>query len=391
MQPAFDAITRAIAGIDSPVITVFSYFLDYYAQLLFILPILYLMFAVVRGRLGKRRLSMRQVLARESTAVNLVLAMALSLGIAFAIKYFAGIPRPCAIDPSYTVYTCPDAPDTSFPSGHSTIAATLLASQLGSPAFPLFFVLNLMIGFSRINLGVHFLNDVLAGFVIGFFSYDIVSRLRSRGTLSIHKPEPTDTAFEFRRQLLHVTVGLVLVAALQAFSIQYGDNGRIYLEFVIFAGLQAILLLMNHWHTTGGRGVLRVLLGLFERRGSRPGYGAFWYGMGILFAFVFLSSKPFLAATIIALGVGDGVATMAGVYGTHINPFNRSKTVEGTLAFFASVALLSLMFLEPWLAITIAAITAAVESLPPKFDDNFTVPLACILLYFALSAAGILV
>lgn len=389
MQPAFDAITRAIAGIDSPIITVFSYFLDYYAQLLLVLPLLYLLFVIVRGCFGSRRLSVRQVLARERTAVNLVLAMALSLSITFAIKYVAGIPRPCAIDPSYTVYTCPDAPDTSFPSGHSTIAATLLASQLSSPAFPLFFVLNLMIGFSRINLGVHFLNDVLAGFVIGFFSYDIVSRLRSRGTLSIHKAQPTDTAFELRRQLLHITTGLLLVAALQAFSIQYGDNGRIYLEFVIFVGLQAILLLINHWHITGGRGVLHVLLGLFERRGSRPGYGAFWYGMGILFAFVFLSSKPFLAATIIALGVGDGAATIAGVYGTHSNPLNRSKTIEGTLAFFVSVAFLSMIFLEPWVGLALATVTAAVESLPPKFDDNFTVPLASILLYFVLSALGV--
>jgi dolichol kinase len=59
--------------------------------------------------------------------------------------------------------------------------------------------------------------------------------------------------------------------------------------------------------------------------------------------------------------------------------------VEGTLAFFFSTAILSYFFIGP-LAIVLALLTALVESLPAKFDDNFTIPLVSILLYMLVAS-----
>lgn len=63
------------------------------------------------------------------------------------------------------------APDShSFPSGHT--ASSFVAATILSYYFPkyrvLFYVLAIIIGFSRIYVGVHFLSDVLVGALIGF-------------------------------------------------------------------------------------------------------------------------------------------------------------------------------------------------------------------------------
>ena len=69
-----------------------------------------------------------------------------------------------------------DPPDLySFPSGH-TAAATVAALNF-THAIPetmgIWFILVPLIGFSRLYLGVHYLSDILIGFLIGLTSYGL--------------------------------------------------------------------------------------------------------------------------------------------------------------------------------------------------------------------------
>lgn len=68
--------------------------------------------------------------------------------------------------------------DFSFPSGHATIAAAfygylayilikLLPAKYKWPVIILTIIIAASIGFSRLYLGVHYLSDVLAGYLIG--------------------------------------------------------------------------------------------------------------------------------------------------------------------------------------------------------------------------------
>jgi len=74
----------------------------------------------------------------------------------------------------------------------------------------------------------------------------------------------------------------------------------------------------------------------FERENVRfPGNGAFWVCCrNALLAALFLGTSNGIAAAILTLALGDSAATIVGVRACHPLPYNRYKTVEGSLAFF---------------------------------------------------------
>jgi len=84
-----------------------------------------------------------------------------------------GAPAPILSLPAARVFT------TSFPSGHATLSAityltiaALLARSQSSPRIGVYFIvlaalLTILIGVSRIYLGVHYPTDVLGGWCVG--------------------------------------------------------------------------------------------------------------------------------------------------------------------------------------------------------------------------------
>lgn len=93
----------------------------------------------------------------------------ISTGITFGLKYSMKRPRP------FTTYSfiekVSDAGSPSFPSGHTSEAFSTATSL--SLAFPKWYVIAPSflwagaVGYSRMDLGVHYPSDVLAGAIIG--------------------------------------------------------------------------------------------------------------------------------------------------------------------------------------------------------------------------------
>lgn len=90
------------------------------------------------------------------------------------VKWLVNRPRPCLALAETRVFRALNN-NNSFPSGH-TCAAITMALVL-SRSFPhvalLLFAVAVMVGISRIYLGVHYPSDVLAGAGIGYFSFSI--------------------------------------------------------------------------------------------------------------------------------------------------------------------------------------------------------------------------
>ena len=82
------------------------------------------------------------------------------------------------------------------------------------------------------------------------------------------------------------------------------------------------------------------------------------------------------AASVCAFLVGDSLSTIGGLlYGRHHYPFNRRKTLEGTLTGFSLAFPVLLLFVTPLSALLCAVIAGLIELLPLRIDDNLAVPI----------------
>ncbi len=118
-----------------------------------------------------------------------------------------------------------------------------------------------------------------------------------------------------------------------------------------------------------------------ERSYTKLGHGAFWVATGMLIAVSFLNSQMPIVSVAAALLIGDSAATITGkiIAGPRL-PYNRRKTLSGSMALFAVTALISYPILGP-VGLLAAALAAIVESLPLPLDDNLAVPLALTIFY----------
>ena len=181
---------------------------------------------------------------------------------------------------------------------------------------------------------------------------------------------------ETKRQAVHF---LVCMAALAVFLVL----SRNWLLAVTFSVLLVGSLLINMTVRNSKIHLVEWFVGEFEREDVRlPGWGSACLATGVLILAAYIREPSGLAAGLVVLGIGDGLSTLVGRRGSRRLPWNRKKTVEGTLAFFAG-SLAAWIFIGP-LSVLLAVIAALAESLDLGIDDNLVIPVVCTLVLSVL-------
>lgn len=139
---------------------------------------------------------------RRATAVFMVIAVAGGFSASHLLKWVIARPRPEIVSHLSHVYT------HSFPSGHAMISAVvyltlgaIMTTVVGRRRLKWYilsvaFLLTLIVGVSRVYLGVHYPTDVLAGWIAGIawalLCWVMAKLLQRRGQIEPADPEPTE-------------------------------------------------------------------------------------------------------------------------------------------------------------------------------------------------------
>ena len=100
-----------------------------------------------------------------------------------------------------------------------------------------------------------------------------------------------------------------------------------------------------------------------------------YFAMGI-FLTLLLFPAPVSGAAIAIFTLGDSTASLfGGLISKKPLPFNKGKTVEGSLTGFFFAFMAGIFFVSPALALIGAAVAMAIESLPLPVNDNILIPL----------------
>ena len=172
---------------------------------------------------------------------------------------------------------------------------------------------------------------------------------------------------ELKRKLFHLFGVLSLVVPIYIFPY--------WLNIILFLTAIAVNFLIVKRNP-----FLLKVFGIFikhlerERNLSKPGIQSLYLLFGVLLSY-FLFEKEAVYG-IVTLAVGDAFSGIVGYYlGKRKLPYNPQKTLEGTLAFFISSFVALSFITRVYEALVVSFISAIVESLPLKLDDNFTLPL----------------
>ena len=108
--------------------------------------------------------------AFQSSVISWIGCVVCATGVALLIKQIVHRPRPITTETGKLLYG--GGPDIhSFPSGHaSRMAAIATWGNIIAPGWGLLlWPLTLWIGWSRVHLSVHYVGDILAGYLLGWF------------------------------------------------------------------------------------------------------------------------------------------------------------------------------------------------------------------------------
>lgn len=169
-----------------------------------------------------------------------------SAASAYLAKMFINRARPGGNIPVYTEHFF------SFPSGHSALIITLCGFlvycvwrnfttwRIRVNSFFIAAAIILLVGFSRLYLGVHFLSDVLGGYLIGFFwlllgitfSEWLIIRSRRQGGLDLVKEVKDEQHVKKNQKVIKLFTGLLIFVEI-FYSVAFIGNFKPIFNVVI--------------------------------------------------------------------------------------------------------------------------------------------------------------
>lgn len=225
---------------------------------------------------------------------------------------------------------------------------------------------------------LHDFVPVIAMFAIGT-TYGFVPRDRNAGNHKVSgKSLKARNNIEVNRDVVQMLFGVVVALSVIALGMPVGAYA--IFGMMLFGYLMNDMLMYDKLHSA----YMRILK--LERESTVFGLGAVYLAIGTAFLVGFVHNESFVLFGIVALFFADSMATILGV---HIHgptlPYNRDKSVYGTLGFFVTLAIAG-YFLIGIYALPFAMLMAISESLPLGIDDNVQMGITLVALYAALGA-----
>ncbi|BCS91251.1 MAG: putative tripartite tricarboxylate transporter TctB protein [Candidatus Micrarchaeota archaeon] len=186
--------------------------------------------------------------------------------------------------------------------------------------------------------------------------------------LNEHKNKNRDSREkEIKRDLIQI-IGVIPAAIAYIFAYSY-----LYyiLAILSFIGLIAVYSASIYR--------IKPLLAL-ERDVRIFGVGAIYLFASILLIDSIFNSNA-VAYAIFILFISDSLATIVGIsVGRRKLPYNKRKSIEGSLAFLISAFIISLAFMNLYYSLIASLVLAFIESINIKVDDNLLIPIAAAIL-----------
>ncbi len=177
---------------------------------------------------------------------------------------------------------------------------------------------------------------------------------------------------ETKRQLVHAS-GLLI-----AFYVLWA--GQI-LSILTLGSSMLVVILVGESYKRGLKiNLLSKVIESAERPeviAERPGKGAILFFVGSLASIIlFGMNLKIVSASIIILAMGDSASTLIGKnFGKHKIPYNKMKSLEGSVGGFVFAIMGAQIFVGLPLAILGALTAMLAESVPINVDDNITIPI----------------
>ncbi|MFX1509090.1 MAG: haloacid dehalogenase-like hydrolase [Promethearchaeota archaeon] len=248
---------------------------------------------------------------------------------------------------------------------------------------PLFKYVNLAIGFRPDQVARQYVRVVVN-------TPDLRALLPYLTSPSLQVHVPRRLGQELLRQLLHasaVFIPLLWFLDVSWHSLIYILIGSLTLLFILSEVLRSFgikIPLISNMVLAAGR----------EEEIDSYVLSPLYFAAGVtlpLLIFGTLLQLPHIAvASIIAFLIGDAFSTIGGIFlGRHHYPFNRKKTIEGTLIGFTSAFFVLILIVSPISALLTVIIAAVIELLPLRLDDNLAVPIITATILTILQFLGI--